>query len=193
MLGRKYEFKPDRNESGALSKLYVTKKQRLSLLRWFLIGLCLLALSLVQDVVLSQLRPFGTTTDLVSGGVLLCVMLLGVDAGAVFALCSAVIFYFAGFAPGVYTIALLTGLATFFNILRHSYLRKDMLSVLACAGTALMLYEVAVFVIALFLEQTTFARFGIFCLGGLLTVAVMPVMYPVFLAVTKIGGEAWKE
>ena len=193
MLGRKYEFKPDRNESGALSKLYVTKKQRLSLLRWFLIGLCLLALSLVQDVVLSQLRPFGTTTDLVSGGVLLCVMLLGVDAGAVFALCSAVTFYFAGFAPGVYTIALLTGLATFFNILRHSYLRKDMLSVLACAGTALMLYEVAVFVIALFLEQTTFARFGIFCLGGLLTVAVMPVMYPVFLAVTKIGGEAWKE
>ena len=193
MLGRKYEFKPDRNESGALSKLYVTKKQRLSLLRWFLIGLCLLALSLVQDVVLSSLRPFGTTTDLVSGGILLCAMLLSVDSGAVFALCGSTVFYFAGFAPGVYTIALLTGLAIFFNILRHSYLRKDAISVLVCAGAALMVYEVIVFVIALFLEQTTFARFGIFCLGGLLTVAVMPVIYPVFSAVTKIGGETWKE
>lgn len=193
MLGRKKEFKPDRQDAGALSKLYLTKKQRLSLLRWFLIGLFLLGLSLVQDVVLSSLRPFGTTTDLVAGGILLCVMLLNVDSGAVFALCSAAVYYFAGFAPGVHTIALLTALGIFFNILRHSYLRKDVLSVLACAGAALMVYELLVFFVALFLEQTMFARFGIFILGGLLTVAVMPVMYPVFAAVTKIGGESWKE
>ncbi len=190
---RKYEFKPDRNEAGLLSKLYVTKKQRLSLLRWALIGLCLLVLSLLQDVVLSQLRPFGTTTDLVSGGILLCVMLLGVEQSAVFVLCSSTLFYFAGFAPGVYTIALLTGLGIFFNIFRHSYLRKDMFSVVACAGLALMVYEAAVFIIALFLQQTTAARFGVILLGGLLTVAAMPAVYPVFFGVTKIGGEAWKE
>jgi hypothetical protein len=43
------------------------------------------------------------------------------------------------------------------------------------------------------LEYTTFARIGIFCLGGLVTVALMPAMYPVFLSVSKIGGETWKE
>lgn len=193
MLRKKNEFKPDRTDSGTLSKLYITKKQRLSLLKWFLIGVCLLALSLLQDVVMSRLRIFGATTDLVAGGILLCCMLLSVDASAVFALCASTVFYFAGFAPGVYTIALLTALGVFANILRHSYLRKSIFSVVISAGIALMVYELSVFVIALFLEYTTFARIGIFCLGGLVTVALMPAMYPVFLSVSKIGGETWKE
>lgn len=193
MLRKKYEFKPDRTDSGTLSKLYITKKQRLSLLRWFLIGVCLLVLSLVQDVIMSRLQIFGATTDLVSGGILLCCMLLSVDSSAVFALCASAAFYFAGFAPGVYAIALLTALGVFTNILRHSYLRKSIFSIVLCAGVALMVYELAVFVIALFLEYTTLARIGVILLGGLVTVAAMPAMYPVFLSVSKIGGESWKE
>ncbi len=189
----KHEFKPDRQAASALSRLYVTKKQRLTLLRWLLIGAALLALSLLQDVVMSRLRSFGTTTDLVCGGILLCAMLLTVEQSAVFALWASLLFYFAGFAPGVYSIALLTALAIFFNILRHSYLRKGMFSVVVCAGAALMIYELTVFGIALFLEQTALARFGTFALGGGLTVAVLPGLYPVFSAVTKIGGELWKE
>ena len=193
MLRKKYEFKPDRTDSGTLNKLYITKKQRLSLLKWVLIGMCLLVLSLLQDVVFSRLRIFGAATDLVAGGILLCCMLLSVDSGAVFVLCASTAFYFAGFAPGVYTITLLTVLGIFTNVLRHSYLRKSIFSIVLCAGTALMVYELAVFVIALFLEYTTFARIGIICLGGLVTVALMPAMYPVFLSVSKIGGESWKE
>ena len=150
MLRKKYEFKPDRTDSGTLSKLYITKKQRLSLLKWLLIGACLLVLSLVQDVIMSRLQIFGATTDLVSGGILLCCMLLSVDSSAVFALCASAAFYFAGFAPGVYAIALLTALGVFTNILRHSYLRKSIFSIVLCAGVALMVYELAVFVIALF-------------------------------------------
>ena len=193
MLRKKYEFKPDRTDSGILSKLYITKKQRLSLLKWVLIGACLLVLSLVQDVALSRASIFGATTDLVAGGILLCCLLLNVDASAIFALCASATFYFAGFAPGIYTIALLTALGVFANILRHSYLHKSIFSVVLCAGVALMVYELAVFVIALFLEYTTFARIGVILLGGLITVAVMPAMYPVFLSVCKIGGETWKE
>lgn len=193
MLRKKYEFKPDRTDSGTLNKLYITKKQRLSLLKWLLVGASLLALSLVQDVIMSRIQIFGATTDLVASGILLCCMLLSVDSGAVFTLCASTAFYFAGFAPGVYTIALLTALGIFVNILRHSYLRKSVFSIVLCAGVALMLYELAVFVIALFLEYTTFARIGVILLGGLVTVAVMPAMYPVFLSVSKIGGESWKE
>ena len=193
MLRKKYEFKPDRTDSGTLNKLYITKKQRLSLLKWLLVGASLLALSLVQDVIMSRIQIFGATTDLVAGGILLCCMLLSVDSGAVFTLCASTASYFAGFAPGVYTIALLTALGIFVNILRHSYLRKSVFSIVLCAGVALMLYELAVFVIALFLEYTTFARIGVILLGGLVTAAVMPAMYPVFLSVSKIGGESWKE
>jgi hypothetical protein len=51
MFGRKRDFKPDRTHSGTLHKLYITKKQRLSLLKWFLFGLVLLVLSLVASVI----------------------------------------------------------------------------------------------------------------------------------------------
>ena len=47
MLGRKREFRPDRVGSGFLNKLYLTQRQRRSLLMWLLYTLALVALSLV--------------------------------------------------------------------------------------------------------------------------------------------------
>ena len=132
MFGRKHDFKPDRTDSGALNKLYITKKQRLSLLKWFLFGLVLLVLSLVQDVVMSRLTILGGTTDLVCGGIFLCCLLISVDSSAVFALCASIIYYFAGFSPGVHCIILLTAFGVFLNMLRHNYLRKNFFSVILC-------------------------------------------------------------
>ena len=128
MLRKKHEFKPDRTDSGALNKLYITKKQRLSLLRWFLFGLGLLVLSLVQDVIMSRFTILGATTDLVCGGIFLICLLIGVDSSAVFALCASTVYYFAGFSPGVHCIILLTALGVFLNILRHSYLKRTFFS-----------------------------------------------------------------
>ena len=193
MWKRKHEFKPDRTDSGTLSKLYITKKQRLRLLRWFLFALCLVVLSLVQDVAMCRIRLFGATTDLVSGGILLICMLISVDESAVFSLCAATIYYFTGFAAGPHAILLLTALGTLFNIFRHSYLRKSLVSTILCAGLALMVYELAIFLVALFLEFTTFSRIGYVCLSGLVTCFLMPLQYPVYVSVSKIGGESWKE
>ena len=48
MLGKKHEFKPDRMESGPLHKLYITRKQRLKLLKWLMHALVLLVVCLIQ-------------------------------------------------------------------------------------------------------------------------------------------------
>ena len=188
MFRRKHEFKPDRTGNRLLSKLYLTRKQRRSLLKWTLYALCLLALSLLQDVILP-----GLPIDPVGCGILLTGLLLQPDDCGIFCLVSAVLFYFSGSAPGPYAIALLTCLPLFLNIFRHSYLRKTFGSTLLCAGVALMLYELAVFSIGTFLGSTIPARFETFLMTGLCSLALMPPLYPILVSIGKIGGDSWKD
>lgn len=193
LFKRKHEFKPDRMEGGTLKKLYLTPTQRKKILKWTLVGLTLVVLSLLQDVVLAQLHIFGSNFNLVVCGILLCAMLLDSETAAVFTLISSTLYYFSGTAPGVYTIAVITGLGTFLCIFRQSYLKKCFSATMLCAGVGMMVYELLIFGIGLFLGVTTPARFRIFAICGGLSVAVMPLLYPVFLSISKIGGESWKE
>lgn len=193
MFKRKYEFKPDRLRSSTLSKLYVTKKQRLALARWLLTALALVVLTVVQDVIMSRLRVFGTTTDLVSCAILMICVLLDPEEGCVFGLISSALYWFSGSAPGPYVIALLTVFGVVFSILRHAYLYKSFGSTFLCTAAAMMLYELTIFAIGLFLEYTTTARFVSFCLTGALSAVAIPVIYPIFVSIGKIGGESWKE
>lgn len=193
MWGKKNEFKPDRTGTSFLNKLYLTTKQRLSLLKWTLFALSLVFLSLLQDVVLCRLSIRGATTDLVCAAILLLCVMLPTDTCAIFALISSTAYYFSGMAAGPYSIVFLTGLGIFMNILRYSYLRKGFVSTLLCAGLAMMVYELLLFVTGLFLAHTTTARFLVFLITGGISVGLMPLMYPAFLSIGKIGGESWKE
>ena len=193
MFGRKHEFKADRTGASLISRLYLTRKQRLSLLRWTLYGLFLLFLSLVQDVILCQMRLGGATTDLVSAGILLLCVILPTETCAVFALVGSLLYYFSGMAAGPYSIVFLTGLGIVLNIFRCGYLQKNFLTTWLCASVALMAYELLVFLTGLFLGHTTIQRLGGFLTTGGLSVAVMPLMYVVLFSISKIGGEAWKE
>ena len=193
LFKRKHEFKPDRTEGGLLKKLYLTPTQRKRILKWALIGLLLVVLSLIQDVVLSQVRIFGATFNLVVCGILLCAMFFDSETAALFTLISSTLYYFSGTAPGAYSIALLTGLGTFLCIFRQGYLRKCFSATVLCAGVGMMVYELAIFCIGWFLGATTFARLQAFALCGVLSVAVMPLLYPICLSISKIGGETWKE
>ena len=193
MFRRKYDFKPDRTGTSFLNKLYITKRQRLSILRWVLYSLVLLALSVLQDVIFCQLTIRGATTDLVSAAILLLCIMLSTENCAVFALISSVLFYFSGSAAGPYSILFLTGLGVLLNIFRTGYLRKSFSTVFFCAGFGLMVYELAIFVVGLFLGHTIPARFMSFCITGGLSLIAMPVLYPIFLSISKIGGESWKD
>lgn len=190
---RKNEFKPDKLESSTLSKLYLTPRQRKKLLKWALIGLTLVLLSLLQDVVFSRQRIYGATFDLVPCGILLACILMEPETAGLFSLISSSLYYFSGTAPGVYSIALITVLGTFLCIFRRSFLKKGFFSTVLCAGTGIAVYRLMVFGINLFLGVTLTARFGVFCLGLGLTLACIFPLYPIFLSICNIGGETWKE
>ena len=193
LFKRKHEFKQDRMEGGTLKKLYLTPTQRKKILKWVMVALALVVLSLLQDVVLARMHIFGSNFNLVVCGILLCAMFFDSETAAVFTLVSSTLYYFSGTAPGVYSIAIITVLGTFLCIFRQGYLKKCFSATMLCAGVGMMVYEMLIFGIGLFLGATTPARFQVFAICGGLSVAVMPLLYPVFLAISKIGGESWKE
>ena len=192
-MARKYEFKPDKPRSGWISKLYLTRKQRLSMLKWGLYGLALLVLSVLQDVLLCRFRVYGTTTELVPCGIFLICVLQGLESGSVFALVASLLYLFSGSAPGPYAMVFITFLAVGVTFLRQSYLQSGFSAALLCTAGAMLVYEMLVFLIVLFLQQTRPDRVVGFLLTAGMTLVSVPVLYPIFLAIGKIGGETWKE
>lgn len=193
MAKKQYEFRPDKPHSGLLSKLHLTQGQRLNLLKWVLYALCLLVLSVAQDVFFSRGILFGATTDLIPCAILLICVLQGAESSLVFGLIASTLYLFSGTAPGAHCIVLLTFLGFFSNILRQSYLRKGFSAAMLCTGAALLIYEVAVFVVGLVMGRTYLARVYVFLLTAALSFAAAPALYPLFLTIGKIGGESWKE
>ena len=190
-MAKKYEFKPDKPYSGFWEKLLLTRLQRREVLKWLLYGLFLLALSVVQDVLLSRVRLFGTTTELVPCAIFMICLLEGLERGCVFALVASLLYLFSGSAAGTYAIVLITVLAVGVMFLRQSWLQKGFPTAMLCTGAAMILYELAVFVVCLFLGMTTFGRIGSFFMTALLTMVTAPAMYPVLKAIG--GREIWKE
>ncbi len=189
---RKSEFRPDKERSG-LSKLYLTKKQRMKALKWTLMALVLVMLSVIQDVIMSRMSIFGATTDLVPVALLMVCVMLDPEVGSLFILTGSSLYYFAGNSPGSFVILLLTAIGIFVSILQQNYLRYSFGTVMLCSAGAMVLYELCIFAIGFFLNYTTASRFGGFCITGLLSLAAMPILYPIFVSIGKIGGETWKE
>lgn len=193
MAKKKYEFKPDKLASGIISKLYVTRKVRLSILRWVLYALVLLVVSLLQDVILCHLDIFSATTDLVPCAILLISMLLGAERCSLFALIGSALYQFSGTGPGYQSIAIITALCIFGAMFRQSYLRRGFFSCLFCTAICVMVYELFIFGFALLLGQTHFWRIYTVLITGVLTLISVPVLYPITSAIDKIGGDTWKD
>jgi hypothetical protein len=192
-MAKKNEFRPDKPRAGLLSKLYLTQKQRKSLLKWFLYATVLLVLSIVQDVILCNLRPLGATSELVPCGIFLICVLEGLENGSVFALVAALCYNFSGSSDGVYSIVLITALSVGVTFFRQSYLQKGFGAAVLCVTAAMVVYELSMYGLALFLGLTTAGRILAFFLKAVLSLLAVPVLYPVCLSIGKIGGESWKE
>lgn len=193
LFKRKQEFRPDRTESSALHKLYITKKQRTAAMKWVLMALALTVVCVVQDVILSRLSLFGGSFDLLAATLLLVCILQDPEYGSIFILIASTVYSFSGSAPGYYAIALLTVIGVFFAIIRHCYLHSGFGSTLLCTAAAIFVYETALLGIGLFFGYATTARLTHFVVTAALSLAVMPVMYPIFHAILKIGGESWND
>ena len=193
MAKRKYDFRPDNLRSTILSKLYLTPKQRKSILRWLLLCLLLLVASVLQDVILCRLQLFGATTDLVPCAIILICVILGTDSSCLFVLLAALAYQFSGTSPGYYVVPLITVLAIFLSMFRESFLRKSFSSVMLSAGTAVVLYEMLLFVVGFVFGNTRADRWSVFLVTAVLSLITLPILYPMVKTIAKIGGETWKE
>lgn len=189
----KYEFKPDPKGTNLLKKLHMTHLQRLQLLKWGLYTLLCIFLLVIQDVIMSQFRFSGATTDLAVCIILLIGIYEGIETGGLFALIASTVYWFSGSAPGPYVIALLSFLTIGATLFRHTFWRRGFGSTTLCTGIAIMVYEMAIFVIGILSGLTIWARAGVFLLTGVMTVLVALPLYPLVNAIAKIGGDTWKE
>ena len=193
MAKKKYDFRPDKPSTSLLSHLMLTRKQQKALLKWVFYALSLVFLSVLQDVLLSRVRLFGATTELIPCAIFLICILEGTHTGSVFALVSGLLYLFSGTAPGPYSMVAITFFSIFTCIFRQAYLQESFSSAWLCVGIAMVLYVLCNFAFGLFLGLTPLSRFYGFLITAVLSLLFVPVLYPVFKAICAFGGHSWKE
>ena len=188
-----YEFKPDRERTSFWKQLYMTRLQRMQILKWGShAALCVLLLTL-QDVMMSQIRISGATTDLAVCAIFLIGLYEGTEKGSLFALIGSILYLFSGSSPGPQSIALISCTTVGLNLLRQIYWRRSSGSILLCTCTAIVLYEMLNFLFGIFIGRTIWDRVGVFALVAVFTCLVAFPLYPLVKQISKIGGETWKE
>ena len=187
------DFRPDSQDSGWLKMLHITQAQRDLYLKWGLYTAVLVVLSMIQDVIMSQLKIFGATTDLGVCAILLITVIEGIDTGIVFVIIASCLYYFSGSSPGPLCVALITFLGVGACLFRQMYWHRNRGSIVLCAGLALMLYELGTFAVGMFSGLTRWDRLSTFAVTGALSIAVMIPLYSLINRIGQIGGNTWKE
>ena len=192
-MAKKQDFRPDKPSTSILSHLILTKKQQKTLLKWVFYSAMLVLLSVIQDVLLSRVRIFGATSELIPCAIFLICILEGSHTGSVFSLVASLIYLFSGTAPGPYSMVAITFFAIGACIFRQAFLQESFSSAFLCTAVAMVFYVLCNFAFGLFLGLTTAGRFFGFLLTALLTLPSIPILYPIFKAIGAFGGQQWKE
>ena len=192
-MAKKNEFKADRPYATWFSRLMPTKLQQKAFLKWMLYSLVLLLLSVLQDVFLSRVSIFGTTTELVPCGIFLFCLLEGSERGCLFSLLSSLFYQFSGSAPGIYAIVLITFIGTFVSIFQQAFLQKGLGTAVICTAFSMLSYKACIYVMGVLLKQAQPGRIFLFAVSALLSVIIVPILYPIGLAIGRIGGTSWRE
>ena len=188
-----YEFKPDPKGTNFLKRLYMTRQQRMTLLKWGTYVMTGVLLLVIQDVIMSEMRISGATTDLPVAFILLVGLYEGLENGSVFTLAAALFYWFSGSAPTPVCVGILCVLNIFIGLFRQMYWNRSFGSLSLCACISIMLYEMLLFALGLFQGLTIMDRVGVFALTGAFTCITMLPMYPLVRVISKIGGESWRE
>lgn len=192
-LSKQSEFKPDPRQNSLSGLFHVTQLQKQRMLKWTLYVLTGILLLTIQDVIMSRVSIFGATTDLPVVYILLITVIEGVDVGSLFVLFASTIYYFSGSAPGPYCIGLLCAVGIIATLLRQAYLRRTKASIVICAGIALTIYEMGLFVVGIGLGLTRRDRVFSFLITAGYSFGVMVLLYPLINRIGLIGGTTWKE
>ena len=188
-----YEFKPDRQATGFLKRLYLTRLQRLQLLKWGTLAALCIAMLTFQDVIMSQFRFHGATTDLAVCAIFLIGLYEGTENGSLFALIASLVYLFSGSSPGAQCVALISCTTVALNLFRQIYWRRSGGSILLCTCTGIVIYEMLNFLFGIFVGNTIWDRAGVFALVAAMTCAAAFPLYPLVKLISKFGGDTWKE
>lgn len=190
---KRNEFRPDPTTSTWLKTRRLTRLQKLRLLKWLLYALIVILCLVIQDVIMSQLRLFGATTDLAVGAILLITVIEGTDVGSLFVLIASMLYWFSGSAPTPICIALLTAFGIGATMFRQMFWHRSRGTLTLCACLALTAYELGLFVTGIMQGLTYFGRLPSFLLTSAYTCLVMIPLYTLVNKTGLIGGNTWKE
>ena len=190
---KRNEFRPDPTTSTWLKTRRLTRLQKLRLLKWVLYALIAILCLVIQDVIMSQLRLFGATTDLAVGAILLITVIEGTDVGSLFVLIASMLYWFSGSAPTPICIALLTAFGIGATMFRQMFWHRSRGTLTLCACLALTAYELGLFVTGVMQGLTYFGRLPSFLLTSVYTCLVMIPLYSLVYKAGLIGGNTWKE
>ena len=190
---KRNEFRPDPTSSTWLKTRKLTRQQKLRLLKWVLYALIVMMCLVIQDVIMSQFRLFGATTDLAVGAILLITVIEGTEVGSLFVLIASTLYWFSGSAPTPICIALLTAFGIGATMFRQMFWHRSRGTLTLCACLALTAYELGLFVTGVMRGLTYFGRLPSFLLTSAYTCLVMIPLYTLVYKTGLIGGNTWKE
>ena len=190
---RQNEFRPDPATSTWLKTRKLTRQQRLRLFKWLMYALIVIMSLVIQDVIMSQLRLFGATTDLAVGAILLITVIEGTDVGSLFVFIASILYWFSGSSPTPVSIILLTALGIGATVFRQMFWHRSRGTLTLCACLALTAYELGLFVTGLMQGLTYWGRLPSFLLTSIYTCLVMIPLYSLVYKTGLIGGNTWKE
>lgn len=190
---RQNEFRPDPATSTWLKTRKLTRQQRLRLFKWLMYALIVIMSLVIQDVIMSQLRLFGATTDLAVGAILLITVIEGTDVGSLFVFIASILYWFSGSSPTPVSIILLTALGIGATMFRQMFWHRSRGTLTLCACLALTAYELGLFVTGLMQGLTYWERLPSFLLTSVYTCLVMIPLYSLVYKTGLIGGNTWKE
>ena len=147
----------------------------------------------VQDVIMSQMRLFGATTDLAAGAILLITVIEGTDVGSLFVFIASILYWFSGSSPTPVSIILLTAFGIGATMFRQMFWHRSRGTLTLCACLALTAYELGLFVTGIMQGLTYFGRLPSFLLTSAYTCLVMIPLYTRVYKTGLIGGNTWKE
>ena len=78
-------------------------------------------------------------------------------------------------------------------IFRQAFLQKGFAAAMLCTVIAMTLYVLFNFLFGVFFGLTPLDRIFGACITAGLSLIAAPILYPIFLSIGSIGGEAWKE
>ncbi len=187
------EFKPDPTTATLGKTLRLTRQQQLRLTKWVLYILTIVGCLVIQDVIMSQIRIFGATTDLAVCAILLITVVEGTEIGSLFVLIASVLYYFSGTAPGAWCVGLLTFLGVGATLFRQLYWHRSRGSLILCTAIAVSGYEAGLFIVGLASHLTRPDRLGSFVLTAAFSCAALFPLYGLICRIGLIGGNTWKE